>query len=121
MRISDWSSDVCSSDLACPLRRRCPQGPHLAIQLRCDLHLGRRREVNVAVSCTTDQDAGVAVIAALARPGRPPGRRNGKPGEQSEGATVEIRRQAVVLEKVTLTDVGGATWWHACGHANAAR
>src|SRR3546814_6656781 len=103
MRISDWSSDVCSSDLACPLRRRCPQGPHLAIQLRCDLHLGRRREVNAAVPCPTDQDAGLAVLAALARPGRPPGRRNGPLGEQLEGALLQFRRQAVDLEKVPLT------------------
>src|SRR3546814_16469663 len=95
---------------ACPLRRLCPQGPHLAIQLRCDLHLGRRREVNAAVPCPTDQDAGLAVLAALARPGRPPGRRNGQLGEQLEGALLQFRRQAVDLEKVPLTALAAAPW-----------
>src|SRR3546814_12984114 len=107
MLIRYVSSYVCSSAL-------------LAIQLRCDLHLGRRREVNAAVPCPTDQDAGLAVLAALARPGRPPGRRNGQLGEQLEGALLQFRRQAVDLEKVPLTALAAAPWYLDCEPATPA-
>src|SRR3546814_16302377 len=58
MRISDWSSDVCSSDLACPRRRRNDRR-----RARCGGC--RRSEATDRLSMTAVRRLGVGDVAAM--------------------------------------------------------
>src|SRR3546814_6904166 len=76
MRISDWSSDVCSSDLALQIREMAAQFGELVI-LRDpqphDRHALRRRDDDILALVA---DAGEQVVGAAVGPQRrgPPGR-----------------------------------------------
>src|SRR3546814_7820323 len=60
MRISDWSSDVCSSDLACGL----PLWPGMAVQLLAGLIVFMAFAVLFALGCMGGGD--VKLLGALA-------------------------------------------------------
>src|SRR3546814_14799732 len=92
MRISDWSSDVCSSDLPTRPARAYPRALHAAI----------------ARFAVTDLFGSPALLAVLARHGQP------LPGLKrviSAGAPVP----AAVLARVRSMLPAGAKLWHRYG------
>src|SRR3546814_1463486 len=70
MRISDWSSDVCSSDLF-PLTMTYRHGPHLAYAMEAfkqkpvDSNLPLRTEIHEATYADTPGDCGAQVVKAI--------------------------------------------------------
>src|SRR3546814_16615901 len=66
MRISDWSSDVCSSDLRHPDRAAEIEGEHLAGLIAAELHGDQRGQHRFAGAGRSD-DQGMADGADLQR------------------------------------------------------
>src|SRR3546814_10628216 len=76
MRISDWSSDVCSSDLDCLFPLCCPGAPEEWLRHRSCRHASLRTDRvgktgrpfgNVARAKTNDHVAGFKLLAELFR------------------------------------------------------
>src|SRR3546814_10911465 len=66
MRISDWSSDVCSSDLRHPDRAAEIEGEHLAGLIAAELH-GDQREQHRFAGAGRSDDQGMADVADMQR------------------------------------------------------
>src|SRR3546814_20292096 len=116
MRISDWSSDVCSSDLLCPVAAGKPQrtagrhrpGKEPGAQ---HLHFARAGAAGVGPSLGRRDQDGVQGFRVLADttsdqahsilPGSPPTRNFAAPGEQSTQPLTLSRPREEPTDKTT--------------------
>src|SRR3546814_11968584 len=113
LRVSDWSSDVCSSDLRAALRST-PAHPALAARNRCRAADGRTRYARAGAARTDRYAAPRQSRPHRTRPQRPARgprhhhRAGGRPSDdfpRGEGITEKWR---VGKEWVTTRNVGGS-------------
>src|SRR3546814_4295774 len=76
MRISDWSSDVCSSDLQAETRKNSTVAREYEIALPAELSAEARRELALGLAREISERHGVAVDVAIHAPGREGDHRN---------------------------------------------